>query len=340
MPAKEETKEYVEKELPYRLLMKLYKNSRASLRELGKELNISYHVIHSVLKNLEKKYDIIYTLELDETKLGFTEGRIITVKFGNKPNIDHLKEMLQKDIFVQAAFLAEGDFDLLLYVVGLAQRDFQSWQWNLRVMLSEYKPTLKSASISGSTVGFLPLRNELIKECTVLSNTEKNILISLNENSRLKISAICKKLKTTPNRTIYIIKKLKKLGFIKKFSCLTQRSDKKIIVAYGTLLIPIKEHMELAVKFANELLKEDLHEPINDYVLDISTNGSWDMFRMCAFNDGEVLLKRGPDLLNTLWAKEEPKTEKAILTGVIVGKWPFHLEKYEAFEKFVLSEVS
>jgi hypothetical protein len=111
-------------------------------------------------------------------------------------------------------------------------------------------------------------------------------------------------------------------------------------MAYATSLIPMKEHEEFALEFAKELLKEDFHESVNDYALDLSTNGSWDTFDICVFSNGEVLLKRGSDLLHSIWIKEDPKIEKAILTDVIIGKWPFHLEKYEKFKKFVNVETS
>jgi DNA-binding Lrp family transcriptional regulator len=329
MPASRETQEYIEKELPYKMLMQLYKNSRASLRKLGKDLGISYHVVRSVLKQLEEKYKLSYKLQIDETKLGFMEGQMITIKFGVRPSVDFLKNIAHKDIFIQEAFLSEGDFDLILYAVGLGPRDFQRWQWKLRTDLSEYKPVLKVATANSNSVGFLPLRSELLRETTVLSKIEKQVLVLLNDNSRMRISEIAEKTKTSANRIIYILKKLKIIGIIKNFTTLTQTPDKRLFCAYGVYLIPIKEHIVSAREFARELLNEDFHESVNDYALIANTNGEYDVFYICAFKGGEILSKRGPELLRTLWMKEEPKIEKAIITDVLFGEWPFHLEEYE-----------
>lgn len=332
MPASKETREYVEKELPYKILMHEYRNSRSSLRELGKSLGISYHVVQSVLKQLEVRHQIKYTLELDEAKLGFAEGRIITIRFGIKPGIDFIKERIGRDIFIQDAYLTEGDFDLLLYAVGLSQADFQRWQWNLRVSLSSFKPTLKFASVSGKVVGFLPLRNALIRESEVLSTTEKDILEMLNDNSRARLSEMTKKLKISPNRVVYVIKKLQKMGIIKRFSALSQTSDKKTIAAFGISLMPTSAHVNLVNRFASELLKEELHESANDYCLIVDSNGYYDAFDICLFENGESLLKKGSELILNSFAEEEIRLEKAIITGVLVGQLPLHLENYYKYK--------
>ncbi|MEM0149322.1 MAG: Lrp/AsnC family transcriptional regulator, partial [Candidatus Micrarchaeaceae archaeon] len=77
--------EYIENEFPYQLLMHLNDNSRLSLRKLGRELNISYHVVATKLKELEEKYKLFYTLEIDTDKLGFSEGKLIMIKFERMP---------------------------------------------------------------------------------------------------------------------------------------------------------------------------------------------------------------------------------------------------------------
>ena len=338
MPTKRSTQKYIEEELPYRILEQLYKNSRSSLRETGKTLGISYHVVQATLKKLEAKYKIRYTLELDEAKLGFAEGRIITIKFGVKPDIDFIKSLLQKDVFVQEAYLTEGDFDLLLYAVGLSQLDFQAWQWNLRITLSPFKPLLKSASVTHRVVGFLPLGNALLKESGVLSSTEKSILVLLNENARIKLNELARRAKVSPNRVIYIIKKLLRLGIIKRFSALSQASDKKLIVAFGTVHTPTASHSRLVFKFGEELLKENFHESSNDYCLILEPHGHYDAFVICTFDNGEALLRRGSGLLMNMFAEEDIKIEKAIITDVLVGMLPLHLEGYDFYRKIATSK--
>jgi len=335
MPASRQTQDYIEKELPYKILMSIYKNSRASLRELGENLGISYHVIQSILKRMEEEYKITYSLELDESKLGFTEGRMITIKFGRMPNVDFLKEKFQKDIFVQNAYLAEGDFDVVFYVVGLSSKDFSIWYHKLRVDLAEYAPVLKFSVVDASGVGFLPLRNELMNESTVLSSQEKKVLTLLNSNSRMRLKDIITASGLNQMKVLYIIKKLKTMGIIKKFSALTQNPDKRLFFMYTLSNTPGKTHRELLLKFLKELVSEDLHEVSNDYCLIMDVTGAFDAIYFCDFLNGEILSKRGPGLIQTLWAEETPAIEKAILTSVLVGKWPFHLVEYEVQNRVI-----
>ena len=328
--AQKEKEEYIRSKLPYEILKRIYKDSRISLRRMGEELGISYHVIKSVLKKLEEEYNIAYTLELDEEKLGFAPAKIVLIKFGEKPNIEIIKNELANDPYVQNAYLAEGDFDLFLHVVGLSQQEFGAWQWKLRVKFNKYNPVVNVADISQKVIGFLPLRSEVIEKSTALSKPEKQILTILNENSRIKLIEIARKLKVKDlDRILYIIKKLKSMGIIKRFSALTQNPDKRLFYAFSTYVSPTEKHGEYVEEFYSKVLKNEENDMISDYNVIMVMHGFGDIFFICAFKDGEALAKKGPELLKNLWAIENPIIKKAVLTGIIVGKWPFHLEDFE-----------
>ncbi|MDE1854740.1 MAG: Lrp/AsnC family transcriptional regulator [Candidatus Micrarchaeota archaeon] len=338
MRASRESKEYVEKELPYKLLLEMYKDSRRSLKELGRGLHISYHTVSKTLSQLEEKYKLNYTLDIDTGKLGFSEGRIITIKFNERPSVELLKQRFQKDVFVQDAYLAEGDFDLLLYVIGLSSKEFVSWQWKLRIELRKYEPSFKTSTADQNIIGFLPIKNALIEASENLSDTEKKVLCALNDNSRIKLKELVQKSKTTQMRVIYVLKKFKTEGVIKKFAALTQNPSKRIFLAYTAYLNPGGNHDKLMFSFGEELLKENKQEVTSDYVLVIDAVGAHDLLYVCTFENGEKLSERGPDLLKTILTDESPKIEKAILTDVITGKWPFHLDDYNFYQRMSKKE--
>jgi len=112
-----------------------------------------------------------------------------------------------------------------------------------------------------------------------------------------------------------------------------QNPEKRVFEAFGAYLYPSSNHSQLALDFKKELVNEDLHEYSNDYNVIVDTNGSFDIICICSFNNGEKLAKRGPDIIKELWKEENPEIEKAILTDVIVGKWPFALNRYRFAEK-------
>ena len=134
---------------------------------------------------------------------------------------------------------------------------------------------------------------------------------------------------------IYSMKKFRERGIIRRYSALTQNPEKKVFFAYTLANTPGKSHGKLLLSFFEEVVNEDLHEITNDYGLMIDVVGAYDSLFICDFVDGEVLAKRGADLLQKLWISESPKIEKAILTAVLIGKWPFHLERYSEQKKFV-----
>ena len=334
MPASRKTQEYIEKELPYKLLMSIYEDSKASLKELGRRVGVTYHVVASTLERLEKQYAITYTLHLDEEKMGFSRGRVITIKFGNPPKVDYLKARFQKDTFVQDAYLATGDFDLLLYVVGLSEHDFGAWQYKLRIDTSEYKPNMSSSMVYEDAVGFFPMKNELIEKCEVLSDVEKRILKLLNGNSRMRLSEIIKQARTTQMRAIYSIKKMKEKGIIKQFTALSQNPQKRLIAAYIVSQILSEKHTVTRKRYWEEMLAEDFHEGVNEYAIAADLVGTYDYVNICAFENGEQMSKNGAERIRRLLEFEEPTVKSAMLTDLLTGKWPFHLEEYTKFKGF------
>ena len=340
MPASKEIQEYVETELPYKILMHIYEDSRAPLRELGREAGISHHTISKVLQECEKRYDIRYTLDLDLHALGFHTGKLVTIKFGRVPSADFLKKRLHGDVFVQDAYLASGDFDLMLYVVGLTPEDFQRWQFMLRVELSDYKPKVSVSDVNMYMDGFLPVKNELIKSSEAISDVEKRVLVALNDNSRIKMKELSRVTKLSPTSVFYIMNKLKAKGVIRKYTSLTQNPSKRLLLAYSVKLTPMKDHKTLSVNLSKAILSESYHEVTNEYCTFINTNGAIDAFFICTFQDGEELSKRGTNLIQTLWRKEDPITEQALLTGLVVGMWPFHLESHVKHKDYLKKEES
>ncbi len=326
---------YAKGELQYRLLMSMYENSRTPVKKIASDLGLTPYLVSKTLGDAEQKHNIIYTLELNEVGLGFTEGRVITIKFERTPNIELLKSRFRDDPFVQDAYFAMGDFDVLMYVVGSTRAEFQKWQYKLRQDLYAYKPMLKSSTVSQYNIGFFPLRGALLEKANGITPLEKNILLMLNENSRIKLKDLIEGCGSTQMKVIYALNSMVERGIIKRFTALTQNTDKKLIVAFGAALIPTPNHWDLFIKFCEELLKEDPHQITNDYSVVVDVDGALDCYNICTFADGDAMAKRGPDMRAKIWGPESPRIEKAILTEIIVGRWPFHLEKYGLLGKHV-----
>jgi len=334
MPAPLEKQAYIKNELPYELLKALYNNSRLSLRDLAKQHGVSHHVVSSLLKRLEKDYGIVYTLDLDENKLGFANGRIVTIKFKNKPDIEIIKEKLINDPFVQDLYLADGDFDLIMHVSGITEEEFKVWQWHVREYFNKYMPLLRTSTLTTKYVGFMPLRNKAIMNSPNLSEFEKKVLTILNENSREKISEIAKKVKVRDlDKVIYVIKKLKERGIIKRFTAITTKPGKSIIQAFGATINPSNNHLNYVINFYNEVVREEKHQFTSDYFLITDAVGYFDIFYIANFGRGEDAEKRGAEMYKKIFADELLVVEKAIITDILTGYLPQHIDTFEEWKK-------
>jgi len=334
MPAPLEKQAYVKNELPYELLKALYNNSRLSLRELAAQHGVSHHVVSYMLKRLEREYGIVYTLDLDENKMGFANGRIVTIKFKNKPDIEIIKEKLINDPFVQDLYLADGDFDLIMYVSGITEEEFKVWQWHFRQYFNKYMPLLRTSTLTAKYAGFMSLRNKAIMNSPNLSEFEKKVLAILNENSREKISEIAKKVKVKDlDKVIYVIKKLKERGIIKRFTAITTKPGKGIVQAFGTVVNPSNNHLNYVINFYNEVVNEEKHQLASDYILITDTLGYFDGFNIASFDRGEDAEKRGAEMYKKIFADEILLLEKGIITDTLAGYLPLHIDSFEAWKK-------
>jgi len=346
MSASSDERKRIEEKLPHELLKELYLNSRVSIKELERKLGISHHTLSKCLKECEKKYDLRYTLDVDMGLLGFSEPRLIAVKFQDRvPDIALLKKVFGSDPVVQDAYLSSGDFDLLLIVIGQNNVDYEHWEFIFRIGFSRYKPQVKTSTLNHFMEGFIPINSKLIRLSSEIDKGERIILERLIENSRIRIKDLSRETKLSESRVIYIINNLKEKGIIRKFTACVQNPVNRILLFYSVVLfIGGDHHPDLLPSFLNKIINE---EPINQITTSYSTvcdtSGAFDCIYFCNFSNGTILNERGPAFLKNAWKKEEPKTEQCLLTELIAGKWPFNTNSYvnwnAALEKIINKPV-
>jgi DNA-binding Lrp family transcriptional regulator len=330
MTASIKARKRISEKLPHELLKRLYLNSRTPIKEIEREVGISHHTLSKYLKEAETKYKLKYTLDLDTALLGLSEARIFAVKFERVPDIDILRGVLEKDPFVQNAYLASGDFDLILHVIGLNHTEYNYWSYRFRLSFCRYKPRVKVATLDNMLEGFMPIRTKLISMGKGLSDVEKKILIKLVENSRIKIKDLAESAKIPQMKAIYTINRLKGRGIIKRFTTCIQNPDKRIFLFYAVSLMPNEEHHpKLLLNFLNRIIGEEQpQQSTTDYSVECETSGHFDAIFFCNFKDGLDLNNKGPNFLKKAWESEFPIVDQCVLTEVITGSWPFNTNCY------------
>lgn len=342
MTASHEERDKVKEYLPYNLLRELYLNSRTSITELTKRFGISHYTITKSLAECQKKYGLIYTLDINTDLLGFSEARIVVIKFGKMPDLKLLNKIICNDIYIQNAYTAVGDFDLVLHVLAPNPEEYNHWEFRFRIGLSLYKPDVKTSNLNHIVEGFLPINKDIIEKSKNLKPSEKLILSLLLQNARIEINSIAKSAKISSSKVIYIIRKLQKRGIIKKFTSCIQSSDKGIAVMYCTRLkFSPNHHKYLLSNLLNIIIGgENYNNITTDYSLTCEVGGYFDGIDICNFSDGDSFDKRGPNLIKKEWAEEEPIIEQGILIGLIKGIWPFNKNDYYNSKKILDTEMT
>lgn len=326
----------IDGQLPHELLKRLYLNSRISVKQLGDELGMSDHTAAKYLSAYEKQYGLTYTLDLDMSLLGFSEARLIAIKFeSGVPETKLLKRVLEKEPFVQNAYAATGDFDLLLHVVASNHMDFNYWLYRIRFGFCRYKPRVRVSMLDNMLEGFLPIRPGLLEKSDRISPSEKRLLRELIVNSRARVKDMAKAAKISEMKVIYTMNKLKNKGVIKSFTSCIQKPEKRIFLFYMASLIANEDHHPKSLmRFLDRVIsEEDQTEATNDYAVECEASGASDILFFCNFRDGSTMSERGPDFLAKAWKSESPIVERCILTDAIVGRWPFSKNGYVRWAK-------
>lgn len=112
-----------------KILIFLQKNSRISLKEISKKLNLPISTIFTRIKKMENEGIIKgYTTKIDEKKIGYPVKAFILVNY--KPSARSQKEVakrISKLPFVERVFIIAGEWDLLLEVVAKDVEDLGKW---------------------------------------------------------------------------------------------------------------------------------------------------------------------------------------------------------------------
>ncbi len=192
------------------LLKVMSMNSRLTLNRISEITGISIHALEYRIERLERILGIKYTLELNINNLGFSEYIIFAKLISEKPNLNKVKEVLEKNPRIQLALATKGIYDLVIFCVAENNNVVAEVLDNIRnsEILNDIEAEWYITPIAGS-YGFIPLRKEffdILKErvwqrkkkgehpnLSSLMYREYVLLRELNEDSRKSFSSIDKK---------------------------------------------------------------------------------------------------------------------------------------------------
>ena len=255
------------------ILRALSMNARITVPELAKITGLGNTAVNYHLKNLERKYDIKYILELDIEKFGYI-NYIAFVKFKDKrPTYEEMKKQLEAIPYVQVAMTTKGTYDMVIFLVAETTSKARSTLYLITGQaFPSYEATWYMAPAYSSMFGFIPLRDiffELLNEKVWKRTKEKprpahdeiteieyNVLKAMNSNSVADFASIDKKIGTDNGRSNYAYHQLTKRGIIKRATI----SIQNLPVLYDLIFLLIQTNYDKWESTREKLLLEIIKE--------------------------------------------------------------------------------
>ncbi len=311
-------------DLSRRILRELCTDSRITITELSEKYKISRHSISERIAALEKALDIHYTLELNYENMGFGAFYIINVKFSKKPKISELKKIFMGSKATQFAAITEGDFDLLIFALAKDSSAYMNMEVGLGVLLSKYGVRIRSSQAVLPHLGFVPVSNETIMEANLEEST-KRILVALNEESRMPIRDLSKRIGLKEDITRYQLGRINNQRLIKAYTAVMRKPVLKNNIVFFANYATINEGILKRIERERKAmyLKPETEVPVqNEFQMMISSTGADFAFIWASYNDIKEGMKASVETHRKIYSVDNPKMSSAVIKEVIKGEMP------------------
>jgi DNA-binding Lrp family transcriptional regulator len=162
---------------------------------------------------------------VDESKLGGSERHIIVMKFLHKPTEQFLTNFFKNDKFAQDVYMLDGAFDLFIYARVGDPVSYIRWETYIASELSEYRPIMQPSEFVVAHMGFWPLNDMFVNDISKtikLDEKDRQMLTLLNQNSRMSILEMSKRIHMDKGTVRYRLLGLQRSGIVKRFTIAVQ----------------------------------------------------------------------------------------------------------------------
>ncbi len=316
--------EFNERQSPLtrQVLRALSEDSRISILELSKKLEVSRRTVKERIRKAEAELGIRYTIELNEELLGLNSPHIIMLKFVNKPNYNEVLSLLEKSYIPQVAVQVRGKYDMIIYANAISSQDYVHWDKTMQIALSKYGVLWQASDVAHRSLGFFPSRNQLIDRLSIPSKY-KEMLKLLNVDARMSYKQISDKLGMHFNTVAYNFKKLTELGYVKRFTMVMKPQDNTSIMSmFGKYILA--ENFEVdGSRLRREILQSDDNDPVVcRFPLAAQMVGSYDYFLLGVFDNYDVAYKRQIQYYKERFRRHRVKVLYGEVTRLLLGDLP------------------
>lgn len=304
-----------------KMLRALSENSRVSVSDLARMLDVSRITVRNRLRDVESKLGVQYTAELDEGMLGLSSQHLIVVKFDSQPDYGKIGEMLRQSYIPQLAVSVKGSYDMIIYALSTSSRDYAHWDKSMQILLSEYGVDWKPSDVAHRQLGFFPLRDELLAKLDIPEDY-KGILRALHSDSRTPFRQISKSLGMHFNTVAYNFNKLVKSGYIKRFTITAGMPPDVTLMSFFAKYRPREGYEDSSAAARKAFMSDDRYSLFSRYLMCAPLIGSYDFFTLGAFDSPEVAYRNDVMYHKSLFLKHGIRLAYGAVDRVILGRLP------------------
>lgn len=305
------------------MLRELSADSRTSLSRLASIAKCSPAKAKRLLDRLVERLGIRFTLEVDMSKLGLDEKHVVLIKFGKMPDESFLREFFKDDRYAQDVYMADGDFDLLIFAAADTSNNYIKWETELAVNLSEYMPKLYPSSYVQAHLGYMPLNDSFVNFVEGADKKDMLILQLLNQDSRISYREMGQKLGINEDTIRYRIFRLAKRGIIQRFTIAVQGAGGSIAVFFARYRFDRKTLTDIFPAIRRHDVNETEELPVvNTTPMVVILSGSYRFFVFTFGNTKEEATEYGISWYSRLLKSNSPDIADAVLTKPVKGLIP------------------
>ncbi len=319
------------------ILRSLSEDSRAPVSSIAKDAKCSRITVVKYIRELVRRYDIRFIVEVDEDKLGFNQRHIVIVRFLKKPSLKKLKEIFCNDPLVSNAYYCEGDFGLILHVVTPDPMDYIIWESLLPGKLGDFNVEIYPSELMLTNFGYLPISGELVYRASKnINRMDKEIINALNKDGRASSVKLSKELKINRTTLHYRIFTLFKKGIIKRLTIAVNRPPMDYVIAFAVNYNFNRTSQLRAIKVRKYYQTFDKDMPLlNSFQLLAPMSGSYRFFGIGIFQNKEEAVEFAIKSHKEIYSEENIQIKYARVTGLVKGLYPFrNLDMIEHYRKF------
>ena len=304
-----------------KIMRMLSENSRMSNTEIAEKLGVTRQAVAKRLARLEKEFGICYTLELHEEVLGLVHPHLIMVKFGEKPDYEHIRKLLMRSHIPQFAATMKGGHDMLIYANSVSRSGYAHWDKGMQQLLAKYKVSWHVSEIAHKQLGFFPIRNETLDRVKIDDNY-KRIIRFLNQDSRASFREMAKRLGMRFHVLLYNYRKLLKAGYIKRFTIVEKPVPRTVMMYYFAKLTLTDLFAQCAANARKALMYDDRYSLVSRYSFCSQLIGSGDFFVMGVFDNRKIGYRNGVLYYKSAMESQKAKMTYGIIDKVLLGRLP------------------